>query len=111
MENNIEYTLNPKKLLDYFDRNGLFLTVAIAVVGNCFSEISNEIFNKLLLPIINKEDKNDRRLEDKKITICGVEFEFGKIMIVFLRTIATIYIIYIMFYFIKKIIIQSGKNN
>jgi hypothetical protein len=98
----IIYTLNPTKLLYFFDKNKLTTTLLITILSFRIGEFVLDIYNNVFYPIINAK-KNGKSIEDKYIIIFDTRIQIGKVIVSFIRVIIVMYLMYIIALIVKKV--------
>lgn len=100
----LTYTFSPAKLLYFFEKSGLISTVMMTILSYGFHDFTVELYNNLFLPVLNKENADNKKLEDRGLVIKGMDFKWGKIAIAFFKAIIVMYIVYIIALGIKQMI-------
>jgi hypothetical protein len=98
----IIYTLNPSRLLHFFDKNKLTTTLLITILSFRIGEFVLDIYNHVFYPLINTK-RNGISIEDKYINIFDTKIQIGKVIMSFIRVIIVMYLMYIIALIVKKV--------
>lgn len=98
-----DFTLAPLGILSFFEKNGIISTVSMTVFGYGFNELTSEIFNNIFMPVINGDEDEKNKLEDKCFYLHGYEFKYGKILLALIKLFVTMYLVYIITLMVKKV--------
>jgi len=101
------YTFNFLKLIKFFSKNGVVTMAIVAVLSYRLNDLSNDIFNNGILPLINIDIKTENnkiiKFDEYAIKLYKTDIYIGKILISLIKTIIIIYVIYLIGYAIKLI--------
>jgi len=99
---NLGLGFNFMRFINFLDKNNIAATATAAVLSFRINDFTNVFFDELILPIINRDgdhngEKDIKKFEQYVITIYGVKFKIGLIMLSIFKFIIVSYIIFIIF--------------
>lgn len=100
------YSLNPSKLLYFFDKHNLSTTLLITLISFRIGEFIIDIYNHIFYPLINNKEKG-KNIEDLYVTIFSTKLQIGKVLVSFIRIVIIMYLIY----FVALIIKRTSKGH
>lgn len=91
----------PKTIIDFLAHHNIITAIIALLLGSNINELSNELFDLIILPFINSKRKKEgkpkyKKFEDLEITIHDKEIKIGKCLLLITKLIIIIIIIYIL---------------
>lgn len=86
--------MNYDHLFDYLTKNNILIVVSAALLSYKLNDVSNELFDGIIVPIINSE--SDKKFEDYKVTVFSTTFKIGKVCLALLKFFIILYLIYLL---------------
>tara|TARA_B110000208_G_scaffold190813_2_gene255731 strand:- start:196 stop:504 length:309 start_codon:yes stop_codon:yes gene_type:complete len=98
------------EFIQFINNSNIIDTIVGTVISLKVGELTDAVVNYLIMPFINRDADGDgkadiNKLEEYNIKFKGINIEFGKFLIIFIKFII---ILYIIFLFNK---IFKNKNN
>lgn len=93
-------SFNYIRFFEFLKENNVITTAIAAVLSYRINDITNELFDGLIMPVINRDANKDgipdvKKFEDYEATIFSVKFKIGKVIMALVKFIIILYIIYI----------------
>lgn len=84
----------------FLKENNILQVAIAAVLSDRINDVTNSFVDNLVMPIINRDANRDgikdiKQFEEKQITILGVDFNVGKIVISTFKFLLVTYILFI----------------
>ncbi len=103
-----DMTSNIVQFVDFLKKHNVAGTIIVTILSERINEISNALYDHIVMPVINMDINKDgvkdlKKLEDIEYKIQGINFKIGKIFLSIIKIIIMILIIYTISTIIKKI--------
>lgn len=94
--NNFNYI----RFFEFLKQNNILTTAIAAVLSYRINDITNELFDGLVMPIINRDANKDgipdvKKFEDYEIEVLAIKFKVGKMIMAVVKLLIILYIVYI----------------
>jgi large-conductance mechanosensitive channel len=101
---------NFARFIKFLDKYNILGVAIAAVLSDRINELTSEFVNLIIMPIINRDGDGDgvhdsKKLEDKTMTVFGIQFRIGKFVMSVIKFVVITYII-----FIASIVINKVSN-
>lgn len=84
------------EFINFLKEYSVVTTAVAAIFSYKLNDLTNEFFDGIVLPIINRRADKNNKFENKEYVIRGVKFKLGKFVLAIVKFIIIIYIIYIL---------------
>lgn len=96
------------RFMKFLQDNDIGATAVAAVLSDRINEVTNEFFDGIILPIVNKDADKDgvrdiKRIEDIELKVLNVKFKIGKLGVSVLKFIIVTYIVFIITRLINRV--------
>lgn len=93
-------SFNYIRFFEFLKQNNILTTAIAAVLSYRINDITNELFDGLVMPIINRDANKDgipdvKKFEDYEVEAFSVKFKVGKMIMAIVKLLIILYIIYI----------------
>jgi large-conductance mechanosensitive channel len=84
------------EFINFLKEYSVITTAVAAIFSYKLNDLTNEFFDGIILPIINRDADKKNRFENKEYNINGIKFKLGKFTLSIVKFIIIIYILYIL---------------
>ncbi len=106
---------NFARFIKFLDKYNIMGVAIAAVLSDRINEITSEFVNLIIMPVINRDGDSDgvsdsKKLEDRTLTVFGIQFRIGKFIMVIIKFIVITYIIFMASIMINKLTVMTKVN-
>lgn len=105
---NFDINFNFARFIKFLDKYNIMGVAIAAVLSDRINELTSEFVNLIIMPIINRDGDGDgirdsKKLEDRTVTVFGIQFRIGKFIMIIIKFIVIAYIIFMASIMINKV--------